>query len=81
MQVDSGYKGRKVMSMEYSAGELWVQVRGTGNIKNDAGKPWDRDLHASGGNKVGEPWLTEVRGTGNKVYIRHEDLYAISGNR
>ena len=52
------------MSMEYSAGELWVQVRGTGNIKNDAGKPWDRDLHASGGNKVGEPWLTEVRSTG-----------------
>ena len=45
------------MSMEYNAGELWVQVRSTGNIKNDAGKPWDRDLYASGGNKVGEPWL------------------------
>ena len=40
-----------------NAGKPWVPVRSTGNIENDAGKPWDRDLYASGGNKVGEPWL------------------------
>ena len=27
-----------------NAGRTWVPVRSTGNIENNAGKPWDRDL-------------------------------------